>query len=398
MLHTASGSPMTRRSVQSDFASLPETLKSWDSCMAKSFCKYPVIAGIVVGALVLISTAWCCYRCCCRRRRKAARSKSTFFNDPVPTYMSGQSPSSAEFGGQPAAPQYAYFESGTTGGKNNDDLPVMPSWNGSKSEKIEDSTVKVEDIELGEVDNGRQQQQPQRPAPALNAGSSSPPSHRLPLSNPSQFRSNQPNFPPSNNLNPFGPQRMNSPFRAPNGGIIPPSRTQSPYPENNSMPSINPFTAPVNGASDFDFSPHINAHNQGPYANADIYPPEPTYQQPQFTAQQPQFTGVTSSTPAPYQQNTYTGTTVAETHTPPPQQQPYQPPPLPMNASGTGFVAQMDDDFGHSPVHLTNPHTNNTTAPPQNNAPFNPNEFDHGGYSSYNQPSRPQQQQAWTAF
>ncbi|KAF3922070.1 hypothetical protein ABW20_dc0108341 [Dactylellina cionopaga] len=395
-----------RRGVQEDLASLPETLKSWDACMAKDFCKYPVIAGCVVGALVLISIAWCCYRCCCRRRRKAARSKSTFFNDPVPAYMSHGDPStgggSIGHGGssynQPAAPQYAYFENGTTGGKNADDLPVMPSWNGAKSEKVEDTTVKVEDIELGEVDS-RKHQKPQEYSSQKTTSSSPPPSNRQ-------------NFPPSNNLNPFGPQRLNSPFGPTR--VVPPARTQSPYPEGNTMPTA-PNVLPYNGNAapsheEFDFSPHINAHNQGPYANADIYPPEASYQQ-QFTGVTPtqpqQFTGTTNSaTPAPYQQPTYTGTTVSESYTQPAplsvaaHQLPYQQPPSHLNTtnpSNPGFVAQMDDDYGHSPVHLANPNgvTNNVGR-------FDHNEFDHGGYSNYNQPAannyQRQPQQGWTAF
>ncbi|KAK6539606.1 hypothetical protein TWF694_009815 [Orbilia ellipsospora] len=365
-----------RRSIQDDLSAI----KSWDGCMSKAWCKYPVIAGCVVGGLVLISMAWCCYRCCCRRRRKAARSKSTFFSDPVPAYMSNGQPSG---GYAPHGPQFAYFESGTTAGKNADDLPVMPSWNNAKSEKVEDTTVKVEDIELGEVDHdhGRKQQSsppPQKPKPVFNSPSSPP---RLPLGG-DRYRGNN-NFGPSNNLNPFGPQRMNSPFGNPNNRIVPPSRTQSPYPESNIMPSAT--IPPPSQGLDFDFSPHINAHNQGPYANADVYTPEPTYQQnvaPQFSGvvtPQPNFTRKTSPPPAAYQQPSYTGTTVAEGYAPPQLQQPAHNLPT----SNTGFVAQMDDDFGHSPVHLTDPHLNNGPVGPQQNH-FNHNEFDHGGYNNYN--------------
>ncbi|KAJ6261127.1 hypothetical protein Dda_3792 [Drechslerella dactyloides] len=442
-------SPHWRRGVQEDIASIPETLKSWDSCMAKEWCKYPVIAACVVGGLVLISMTWCCYRCCCRRRRKAKRSKSTFFNDPVPAYMtSGTTPTpnsnvgnnsynsnsrnSIDRGNTNAAPsavQYAYFETGTTNPKNNDDLPVMPSWGGAKSEKVEDTSVEV--IELTEVDNnGRQQQPPSNNHVNSNmiSGQTNPtpsatpaPVNRPPLAaDPSQYHSqpHRQNFPPpSNNMNmnngmhngmnngmnngtnPFGPQRLNSPFAPSNRlpmAAAPPTRTQSPYPETSNMPNHAHAHAhaPHNGGAptlnlDFDFSPHINAHNQGPYANADIYPPEPAYQPPQFSGttaptpapppqqqqpQQSQFTGTTSVTPAP--------AGYAEAYSSPPRQQTIAHTPTVTNANiaHNGFMAQMDDDFGHSPVHLTQPGGGGTANP----APvFDPNAFDHGGYGGY---------------
>ncbi|KAF3094260.1 hypothetical protein TWF706_008489 [Orbilia oligospora] len=457
-----------RRGVQDDLATLPETLGNWDKCMEKSWCKYPLIAGCVVGALVLISITWCCYRCCCRsRRKKADRSKSTFFNDPVPSYMSHPPPRPTPSGysssntigpntsNSTPAPQYAYFASGTTGPKDNDALPVMPSWNGSKNEKVEDTSVKVETIELEDVSSGS------TPPPANN---------RLNNNNTDYHQSNRPNFQSQQpqNLNPFGPQRLNNPFgpQSPSGppAFPPPNRTQSPYPESHTMPTAiipppttNPHYNTAQGLDDFDFNPHINAQNQGPYANAEIYPPEPSYQHQQTGVtqpQQPQFTGTTSP-PPPFQHQTFTGTTISgETHaytpTPPPQalltaQQTgglpshptsHTPPPLPsFNTSGTtangfnpannppppppqttsiprpqnssgGFVAQMDDDFGHSPVHLTNPHlqNNNTGA----TGGFNHNDFDHGGYSAYNlhnnyqqqpqQQHHQQQQPGWSAF
>ncbi|KAK6355059.1 hypothetical protein TWF696_004185 [Orbilia brochopaga] len=424
----APGSELVRRGVQEDIASIPETLKSWDSCMAKSWCKYPVIAACVVGGLILISITWCCYRCCCRRRRrKAERSKSTFFNDPVPAYMtSGTTPtpntnisstgnynsnSRNSFGGgnsasAPSGPQYAYFD---TGAKNNDDLPVMPSWNNAKSEKVED-TSKVEVIELTEVDKDGRQQSPPKTNGVLTTGQTNPPPsapvNRLPLAAdpyaqppPQAHRQNFP--PPTNNMNnPFGPQRLNSPF-APSSRVpmAPPARIQSPYPETSNMPSNPTHTGGVAPTLDldFDFNPHINAQNQGPYANADIYPPEPSYQ-PANTVhhQSPQFSGTT----APPQPQQFTGTTssvppapagYAEAYSSPPRQAQTHAHTVTINSGNTnvahnGFMAQMDDDFGHSPVHLTQPSGNNT----HTNAVFDPNDFDHGGYGggyNNNQPS-----------
>jgi hypothetical protein len=33
--------------------------------MAKAYCKYPAIVGIVIASLIVISLIWCCVRCCC---------------------------------------------------------------------------------------------------------------------------------------------------------------------------------------------------------------------------------------------------------------------------------------------------------------------------------------------
>ncbi|KAF3936682.1 hypothetical protein ABW19_dt0200163 [Dactylella cylindrospora] len=404
-----------RRGVQEDLAAIPQTLSSWDNCMEKNYCKYPVIAACVVGGLVLISTLWCCYRCCCRGRNKSKR-QTTFFNDPVPSYANGPGPGAQGFNAPPPpiniinttgpapqapqAPQYAYFETGTTSAKNQDDLPVMPSWNGAKTEKVENPDAKVEAIELDEVDNAKHQNQ-QNHHGHSHSGSSSPApnSNHMPLgADPSQYHNqpnqNRQNFPPSRMNTPFGPgggpPRLNTPF-GPNGlparVLTPPTRTQSPYPEGNNMPTANipagPTGLPYGATShdDYDYNPHINAQNQGPYANADIYPPEPTYQQ----NVSPQFTGTTSGTPAPpapYQQNSYTGTTVAA--------EPY--PPQPTNPTG-GFMAQMDDDYGHSPQqsHAVYDQGHNMHSNGRQNHGYDHNDYDHGGNMHNNGPNNNRQ-------
>lgn len=460
--------------------------------MAKNFCKWPVIAVIIVGTLILISASWCCIRCCCRKRRD--KRQTTFFNDPVPAYAGGppqsdgfHMPPPVQPSGPPPA-QYAYFDSS----KNNDDLPVMPSWNGAKSEKVEDPNAKAtENIELSDVDNSKHQQQ-QHNQPSTSG--SPPRGNHMPLgADPSDYHgmggavSHKPKphpFPPSrmNTGTPFGPgghggpggmggmggmgpgmgpgmaggmmggaipPRLNTPFDRVH---TPPVRIQSPYPEANNMPTASiptggiPYGAAIAGPNtthdDYDFNPHINSQNQGPYANADIYPPEPAFQQPpQFTGttgpvptmpqqQQPQFTGTTVvappapiGTPAPYQRDNYTGgTAISAVEQYPPQQigtpAPYQRdnftgataissvdqyPSQPVGSNGQ-FVAQMDDDYGAPPPSQTYGNNNNNAAvgigyskggpapvvynnghpPAGHNTGFDVNDFDHGGYGGSN--------------
>ncbi|KAI5288630.1 hypothetical protein KEM52_001089 [Ascosphaera acerosa] len=48
---------------------MPEALNSWDSCMDRKYCKWPVIAAIIVGGLLVLWVAWIIFSCiCCATR------------------------------------------------------------------------------------------------------------------------------------------------------------------------------------------------------------------------------------------------------------------------------------------------------------------------------------------
>lgn len=47
------------------FADAKQTLSSWDNCMAKDYCKWPVIVAIIVGGIIAFSVIFCIARCIC---------------------------------------------------------------------------------------------------------------------------------------------------------------------------------------------------------------------------------------------------------------------------------------------------------------------------------------------
>ncbi|KAF3046120.1 hypothetical protein E8E12_011204 [Didymella heteroderae] len=47
------------------FADAKQTLSSWDNCMAKDYCKWPVIVAIIVGGIIAFSVVFCIARCLC---------------------------------------------------------------------------------------------------------------------------------------------------------------------------------------------------------------------------------------------------------------------------------------------------------------------------------------------
>lgn len=147
-----------------DVQSVVRTFSSWDRCMEKSYCKYPVIIGIVVAGLIVVSIIWCCVRCCCcgmacccgclscfnrccpsgRRRRRSHRyhDSRSDYQQPNP-YMGYVPPSNP-----PAylGPNTATFDAPVRN-VNGDSLPAMPTW---ADGKVHESTPR-DDVELGQM-------------------------------------------------------------------------------------------------------------------------------------------------------------------------------------------------------------------------------------------------------
>ncbi|KAJ6149909.1 hypothetical protein N7471_001108 [Penicillium samsonianum] len=156
------------RDTASDLESVPNTFSSWDTCMAKSYCKWPVIVGIIIGSVVLLAVLGCivnclccgyqCCKCCCscccpsgRRRNKTPKH----FDDPPfhqppppaanPVYQSPPAPPSYR-GAQQRAPSFrggqqtAHFDAPKSPAAhvNEDALPEMPTWAGAVDKHVED--------------------------------------------------------------------------------------------------------------------------------------------------------------------------------------------------------------------------------------------------------------------
>ncbi|KAF2636535.1 hypothetical protein P280DRAFT_153332 [Massarina eburnea CBS 473.64] len=195
------------------FEDAKETLSSWDKCMEKTYCKWPVIVAIIIGGLIVLSLvlciarclccgaelACCCFKCCTcccpsgGRNKKHKRMKSP---EPAPTpyhqssytaappiapppiapppidnrslnqqYRSHDAPAfkpSPFFNPAPTPtaavkkeePQTARFDAHAKV-ENEDALPPMPSWNDAKDVHIEEEVMpeKPTDVEMDRLDH-----------------------------------------------------------------------------------------------------------------------------------------------------------------------------------------------------------------------------------------------------
>ncbi|WPG97562.1 Hypothetical protein R9X50_00033900 [Acrodontium crateriforme] len=166
------------RDIVGEANDVKTTFSSWDSCMSKSYCKWPVIAVIIVVSLIVFSIVWsiarclccglecccgclaCCNACCPSPRRKrnegyqqAPPSRTgdqpsnywaQYATHPKPVYGS-DGPAGAASGGY-RGPSTATFDVPTRKGPgyNEDALPAMPSWNNATSKHV------MEEVELEE--------------------------------------------------------------------------------------------------------------------------------------------------------------------------------------------------------------------------------------------------------
>ncbi|KAL2131583.1 hypothetical protein VTI74DRAFT_4880 [Chaetomium olivicolor] len=153
-----------RRDLAGQISDVKTAFSSWDNCMQVTYCKWPVIALIIVGGLIIFSVVWCIIRCaccglscccscfsclkccgdCCGCCDPPRGSRRKYLDEPYipPHHGAGyksQEPMHAGFGPTatpkaPDFPQYAEFDMG--GKKNEDALPQMPSWEGAERKKV----------------------------------------------------------------------------------------------------------------------------------------------------------------------------------------------------------------------------------------------------------------------
>ncbi|KAF9888061.1 hypothetical protein FE257_009326 [Aspergillus nanangensis] len=108
--------PVWARDIGSDLKSVPETLSSWDNCMAKSYCKWP-----------------------------GPKYRDDPYNQPPPPPMPPP-PANPVYQPSPAPPMYrgqqqvARFDSpkSSTPKINEDALPAMPTWDNAVNRRVED--------------------------------------------------------------------------------------------------------------------------------------------------------------------------------------------------------------------------------------------------------------------
>ncbi|KAI1501706.1 hypothetical protein F5X99DRAFT_428165 [Biscogniauxia marginata] len=152
---------------------------SWDNCMKASFCKWPVIAVIIIGGLILISIIWCIVRCaccgmscccqccyclkccgdCCGCCDPPRNKNHKYLDEPyIPpnhnhAYRS-EPPMVPSLSTKHDVPQYAEFDTGNK--KDADSLPAMPSWEEANSKKvyIEEEVVEMEPLKKPDPSQG----------------------------------------------------------------------------------------------------------------------------------------------------------------------------------------------------------------------------------------------------
>ncbi|KAJ5545294.1 hypothetical protein N7535_006323 [Penicillium sp. DV-2018c] len=153
------------RDTASDLKSVPSTFSSWDKCMAKSYCKWPVIVGIIVG-------------------NKPSKHLDDAFHQPPPPVQNPvyhPSPAPPSYRGAPQstrapsfrnAPQTARFEASKTPAAhvNEDALPDMPTWAGAVDKHVEVADHH-DDVEMKPLDPPDRKQGAGTPGVAYSSNS-----------------------------------------------------------------------------------------------------------------------------------------------------------------------------------------------------------------------------------
>ncbi|KAJ6446204.1 hypothetical protein O9K51_00975 [Purpureocillium lavendulum] len=194
---------LSRRDIITDaqgkVTDVKTAFSSWDNCMKASFCKWPVIAVIVVGGLILLAVAWCIIRCaccglscccscfqclkccgnCCGCCDPPGGRRHKYLDEPYIPPHHGQGyqqqtpmqasfpPATAKQGYEP--PQYAEFDVPKKGGE--DALPHMPSWEGAGSKKV---MLEQEEMEMNQLKKSPNSTPAQPPLASPSAGPTSP--------------------------------------------------------------------------------------------------------------------------------------------------------------------------------------------------------------------------------
>ncbi|KAI0392384.1 hypothetical protein F5Y17DRAFT_360911 [Xylariaceae sp. FL0594] len=187
LLARSASAALDKRQSTSDFPTqindAATAFSSWDNCMKADFCKWPAIALIIVGGLIIFSIVWCIIRCCCcglsccceccyclkccgeccgmcsppRGRR------NKYMDEPLaaPIHDQGYRPQAPMHAGgfgpaKPTVPQYAEFDAGNK--QDADSLPAMPTWENANSKKVlvEEEAVEMEPLQKPQASQASQ--------------------------------------------------------------------------------------------------------------------------------------------------------------------------------------------------------------------------------------------------
>ncbi|KAG4436599.1 hypothetical protein IFR05_007919 [Cadophora sp. M221] len=161
-----------KRGITDEVSNVKDSFSSWDKCMEATYCKWPVIAAIIVVGLILLSVVTCI-----GRGYQGYQAPAPMMGGALPAAGSPMNVAAT----QPTPPQYAQFEVGKNGlyvepkvvPLNEDALPPMPSWDAASKKHVPQEEKNA--VELGELDPATGQKMPLMAAAAV-AGTSVPPS------------------------------------------------------------------------------------------------------------------------------------------------------------------------------------------------------------------------------
>jgi len=227
------------------FSDAKHTLSSWDNCMSKAYCKWPVIVVIIIGGLIVLSLLICLFRClccgvecccgcfaCCNACCPSPRGKRAKRADtPPPGPYTGYAPPPAtapmpqEPPRQYAAPASMTYEPSTFARFEEpskqkpvspDALPPMPSWGDATTHKVEEEVPlddqKGNDVEMNHLDhNGYQHSSASDPMLANAAAAPMRSPHSPPQRQGSQNDYFAQNVSPVERVSPV--QRQQSPYQ-----------------------------------------------------------------------------------------------------------------------------------------------------------------------------------------
>ncbi|KAL2756292.1 hypothetical protein ACRALDRAFT_2027856 [Sodiomyces alcalophilus JCM 7366] len=267
------------RQITETINDVSTAFSSWDNCMAVSWCKWPVIAVIIVGGLILISVVICIARCmccglsccckffsclkccgnCCGAFDPPGGKRHKYLDEPYSAPNQGYKPQPPMFtapvfapSAAPAAapPQYAEFDVSKKG--DADALPAMPTWEGAGSKKVslEEEAVELETMNKPQAGQSATNTQQNLPGTAGPASPMSPGDGRSPYG--------------------YGPahgQVPGHPHDGSNGYMAGPGRSPDPY--------ADPYgqNGQGYGQPGYDYG-HNDPYGQQP---SSAYGPGPTY-------------------------------------------------------------------------------------------------------------------------
>ncbi|ROT36877.1 hypothetical protein SODALDRAFT_209387 [Sodiomyces alkalinus F11] len=198
-------SDLQARQITETINDVGTALGSWDNCMAVDWCRWPVIAAIIVGGLIILSIVICVARClccgvscccqffsclkccgnCCGAFDPPGGKRRKYLDEPYNAPNQGYKPHPPMF--TPAAapvaaapPQYAEFDASKKG--DADALPAMPTWEGAGSKKVslEEDAVELETIKKPQAGQSARNIQPSPNMPLMTHGTAGPASPMSP--------------------------------------------------------------------------------------------------------------------------------------------------------------------------------------------------------------------------